>query len=70
MPTAKTITLIVDNYVIHKSEKTQNWLKKNPKIRGIYKLVYSPWINYVERLWQSLHDTITRTISTVQCDCC
>ncbi|HHB0793763.1 TPA: IS630 family transposase, partial [Vibrio cholerae] len=22
--------------------------------------VYSPWINHVERLWQVLHDTITR----------
>ncbi|EJM0809797.1 hypothetical protein NN294_001036 [Escherichia albertii] len=30
----KTITLIVENYVIHQDEKTQNWLKKNPKIRG------------------------------------
>ncbi|WP_103686557.1 IS630 family transposase, partial [Escherichia coli] len=57
---AKTITLIVDNYVIHKSEKTQNWLKKNPKIRVIYQPVYSPWVNHVERLWQALHDTITR----------
>lgn len=57
---AKTITLIVDNYVIHKSEKTQNCLKKNPKIRVIYQPVYSPWVNHVERLWQALHDTITR----------
>lgn len=57
---AKTITLIVDNYVIHKSEKTQNWLKKNPKIRVIYQPVYSLWVNHVERLWQALHDTITR----------
>ncbi|BCA38106.1 hypothetical protein KATP_06280 [Kluyvera ascorbata] len=28
---AKTITLIVDNYIIHKSRKTQGWLKANPK---------------------------------------
>jgi transposase len=28
---AKTITLIVDNYIIHKSIKTQGWLEKNPK---------------------------------------
>ncbi|EAX8474354.1 IS630 family transposase, partial [Salmonella enterica] len=21
---------------------------------------YSPWVNHVERLWQALHDTITR----------
>lgn len=26
---AKTITVIVDNYIIHKSKKTQRWLKRN-----------------------------------------
>jgi len=57
---AKTITLIVDNYIIHKSRETQRWLKGNPKFRVIYQPVYSPWVNHVERLWQALHDTITR----------
>lgn len=57
---AKTITLIVDNYIIHKSEKTWNWLKANPKFNVIYQPAYSPWVNHVERLWQVLHDTITR----------
>lgn len=32
----KTITLIVDNYIIHKSEKTRAWLKANPKFNVIY----------------------------------
>lgn len=31
----KTITLIVDNYIIHKSRETQRWLKENPKFRVI-----------------------------------
>lgn len=57
---AKTITLIVDNYIIHKSRETLRWLKKNPKFIVIYQPVYSPWVNHVERLWQALHDTITR----------
>ncbi|MCI4236928.1 IS630 family transposase [Dickeya dianthicola] len=57
---AKTITLIVDNYIIHKSHKTQCWLEANPKFKVIYQPVYSPWVNHVERLWQALHDTITR----------
>ncbi|WP_252354852.1 transposase, partial [Escherichia coli] len=39
---AKTITLIVDNYIIHKSRETLRWLKANPKFRGIYQPVYSP----------------------------
>jgi transposase len=57
---AKQITLIVDNYIIHKSRETLRWLKENPKFRVIYQPVYSPWVNHVERLWQALHDTITR----------
>lgn len=39
---AKTLTLIVDNYIIHKSRETQHWLKQNPKFRVIYQPVYSP----------------------------
>jgi hypothetical protein len=29
---AKKIILVLDNYVIHKSQKTQIWLKNNPEI--------------------------------------
>ncbi len=57
---AKTISLIADNYIIHKSKQTLCWLKDNPNFRVIYQPVYSPWVNHVERLWQALHDTITR----------
>ena len=38
---AKTIILIVDNDIIHKSRETQRWLKANPKFRVIYQPVYS-----------------------------
>ncbi|PRD16947.1 IS630 family transposase [Pantoea coffeiphila] len=57
---AKSITLIVDNYIIHKSHETQRWLKANPKFIVIYQPVYSPWVNHIERLWLALHETITR----------
>lgn len=57
---AKTITLIFDNYIFHKICESQRWLKANPKFRGIFQPVYSPWVNHVERQWQALHDTITR----------
>lgn len=56
----KTITLIVDNYIIHKSRETQRWLKMNPKFTMIYQPVYSLWINHIERLWLALHETVTR----------
>ncbi|AYA41052.1 IS630 family transposase [Xenorhabdus nematophila] len=57
---AKSITLIVDNYIIHKSQKTQQWLAQNSKFRLIYQPIYSPWINHIEKLWLALHETITR----------
>ncbi len=57
---AKTITLIVDNYIIHKSKKTQAWLKQNPKFILLFQPVYSPWVNKIEKLWHALHETVTR----------
>lgn len=57
---AKSITLILDNYIIHKSKKTKAWLKKNPKFKLLFQPVYCPWVNVIERLWNALHETITR----------
>ncbi|CNH92619.1 IS630 family transposase [Yersinia pseudotuberculosis] len=57
---AKTTTLIVDNYIIHKSKKTLEWLKSNPEFIVIYQPVYSPWVNKIELLWLALHETVTR----------
>lgn len=57
---AKTITLIVDNYIIHKSKKAQRWLRKNTKFKLLFQPVYSPWVNKIEQLWHALHETITR----------
>lgn len=56
---AKTITLVLDNYVIHKSRKVERWLEKNTKFRLLFLPVYSPWLNLIELLWLSLHETIT-----------
>ncbi len=57
---AKSITLILDNYIIHKSKKAQRWLASNPKFIVLFQPVYSPWVNRIERLWHALHETITR----------
>ncbi|MCA6939540.1 MULTISPECIES: IS630 family transposase [Pectobacterium] len=57
---AKTITLVVDNYIIHKSRKVERWLEKNTKFRLLFLPTYSPWLNPIELLWLSLHETITR----------
>ncbi len=60
---AKTITLIVDNYIIHKSKKAQRWLENNSKFKLLFLPVYSPWHNKIELLWHSLHETVTRNHS-------
>ncbi|EIP3133697.1 IS630 family transposase [Salmonella enterica] len=57
---AKTITLVTDNYIIHKSRKVERWLEENPKFRLLFLPMYSPWLNPIERQWLSLHETITR----------
>jgi putative transposase len=57
---AKTITLLLDNYVIHKSRKVEAWLAANPKFILIFLPTYSPWLNKIELLWLSLHETVTR----------
>ena len=60
---AKTITLIVDNYIIHKRKKAQRWLENNPNFKLLFLPVYSPWHNKIEQLWHSLHETVTRNYS-------
>ncbi|EQB3642354.1 IS630 family transposase [Klebsiella oxytoca] len=57
---ATTLTLVVDNYIIHKSRKVERWLEKNKKFRLLFLPTYSPWLNRIELLWLSLHETITR----------
>ncbi|WP_338659257.1 IS630 family transposase [Pectobacterium araliae] len=57
---ARTITLVVDNYIIHKSRKVERWLAGNKKFRILFLPIYSPWLNPIERLWLSLHETVTR----------
>lgn len=57
---AKTIRLIADNYVIHKSGVTQTFLEHNPKFQLLFQPVYHPWVNRIELVWKQLHDKITR----------
>lgn len=57
---AKTIRLIADNYVIHKSAMTTCFLRHNPKFTILFQPVYHPWVNKIELLWKQLHDAVTR----------
>lgn len=57
---ARTITLIADNYVIHKSAMTHCFLSRNRKFKILFQPAYHPWVNRIERLWKQLHDVVTR----------
>lgn len=57
---AQRIVLILDNYKIHKSHLVERWLQNNPKFELLFQPVYHPWVNEIERLWKTMHDTVTR----------
>lgn len=57
---AKKITLIADNYIIHKSAMTHCFLKHNEKFKILFQPAYHPWVNKIELVWKQLHDKITR----------
>jgi transposase len=57
----RRIHLLVDNYSIHKSGITRQALQEmGGRIRLHFLPGYSPEYNPVERVWQQLHDAITR----------
>ena len=58
---AKTIHVVLDNYVIHKSRYTLHALEAiGDKIQLHFLPPYSPEHNPIERLWKQLHDNVTR----------
>lgn len=56
----REILLILDNYCAHKSQATDAWLAAHRKFRLLFQPAYHPWVNRIERLWKTLHDTVTR----------
>ncbi|MDE9590429.1 IS630 family transposase, partial [Xenorhabdus bovienii] len=54
----ETLTVILDNYCIHKSRAVQKWLTQNPTVTLLFLPVYSPWLNKIEHLWQTLNETV------------
>lgn len=58
---ARTIHLILDNYIIHKSRKALQALDVlQGRIQLHFLPPYSPEHNVIERLWKQLHDNVTR----------
>lgn len=60
-PEAKRIHLILDNYRIHKSQRTQIALDALSEVVQLHFLPpYCPDHNKIERTWKDLHDNVTR----------
>lgn len=54
------IVLVVDNFIIHHSRKTQEFLAKYADQLLLFMLpTYSPWLNLIERLWKHLRRKVT-----------
>lgn len=54
------IVLVVDNFIIHRSRKTQEFLEKYADQLLLFMLpTYSPWLNLIERLWKHLRRKVT-----------
>ena len=54
------IVLVVDNFIIHPSRKTQEFLEKYTDQLILFMLpTYSPWLNLIERLWKHLRRKVT-----------
>lgn len=57
----RRIHLILDNYVIHKSQAVEAFLQTiGQKIRLHFLPPYCPEENRIERLWRDVHDNVTR----------
>ena len=58
---ARTIHVILDNFVIHKSRVTQAWLAEfGSRLRLHFLPPYCPNENKIERIWLDLHANVTR----------
>lgn len=54
------IVLVVDNFIIHRSRKTQDFLETYKNQLVLFMLpTYSPWLNLIERLWKHLRRKVT-----------
>ena len=60
-PGVRVIHLILDNFIIHKSQVTQTWLREHGlRLRLHFLPPYCPDANRIERLWLDLHANVTR----------
>ncbi len=58
--TGQKIVLVVDNFIIHHSQKTLKFLETYADQLILFALpTYSPWLNLIELLWKHLRRKVT-----------
>jgi len=56
---ASKIYVVLDNWPVHFHPDVFEILSKDPRIELIPLPTYAPWLNYIEKLWRWLRQTIT-----------
>jgi putative transposase len=59
-PHYKRISVVVDNYKIHKAKAVGQWLAKHPRFELLFLPTYCPRANPIERVFGDVHDLCTR----------
>ena len=54
------ISIVVDNYCIHKAKAVQQWLVSHPRFELLWLPTYCPRANPIERAFGDVHDKCTR----------
>jgi hypothetical protein len=54
------VSVVVDNYKIHKAKAVEHWLAAHPRIQLLFLPTYCPRANPIERAGGDVHDCCTR----------
>ncbi len=59
-PNATTISVVQDNWSIHRHPDVEAVVAELPRLRRIWLPTYAPWLNPIEKLWRWLRQTVLR----------
>jgi hypothetical protein len=57
--TAKKIYVIIDNWPVHYHPDVRTILDRDQRIELVPLPTYSPWLNYIEKVWRWLRQKVT-----------
>jgi transposase len=59
-PRITRISVVVDNYCIHKAKAVEQWIESHPRFALLWLPTYCPQANPIERAFGDVHDQCTR----------